>query len=122
MQKVRLISYITPEFLFLSWKNLISVDNFNNLSYVSKKNCFKPISQYWFKKTSYLINKGIFSYRVFNKDIYLSRYHSRKHILNKIKFLVIENALIFLLRFHFNSYFSSHSDFCDTEYSNFYNL
>lgn len=113
--KSRLLSYITPELLFLCWRNLLITGKDINLIYVNEKNFSEPLSKNWFKKTSALIKSANFNYEIFNKDLYLPKHRVTKTFLNKVKCLIIQNAFIFVLRFQFDDYFSNCYNFCDTD-------
>lgn len=110
--EISVVSYVTPELLFLCWRNLIVRKNKSSFSRINENNFFEPLSKNWFKKTSDLINSGDFDYKIFRKKLYFYNPQACKKILNSVKCLVVQSAFIFVLRFHFSNYFLDCYNFC----------
>jgi len=112
--KPRILDYITSELLILCWQDLLAKEKDFNTGYNNKR-FFEPLSKNWFTKTSYLISSGNFNYKIFNENLSLSKYSSSKSLLKKLKFLVIQNAFLVVLRVYFDNYFLSYYNFCGVD-------
>jgi hypothetical protein len=112
--KSKILAYITSEFLFLCWRDLLIKEKKVNVDISRNKNYFEPISKNWFKKTAILIKNGHLSYKIFKGSL-SSNDNSSKSLLNKVKFLIIQNAFTFVLRISFESYFVSCYNLCVTD-------
>lgn len=110
--KSRILDYITSELLVLCWQDLIVKEKNSSTIYNNHQKFFEPLSKNWFKKTSYLIINGNFNYKIFNENLSLSKYSSTKSLLKKLKFLIIQNAFMIVLRVYFNNYFLSYYNLC----------
>jgi len=89
----------TSNFLFYSWNDL--KNNKNLISSFSGKKVIRPISKFWFEKTSLLIKSGKFIYKK-NKDFNINCMNSKRQLLVNIKNNIIENSFILLLEPYFS--------------------
>lgn len=96
---VNLINYITPEFLFFSWKQIKYQSKIKGM-FIRKK-FIEPPSNFWFLKTSYLIRSGQFYYFCFPTLISPLPSVSDNFLLGSLinlKLIIIQNAFLMLIK------------------------
>lgn len=76
--------------LFFSWNQLKNPEVFGCFIPVNK---FPPYSSYWFKKTSFMIRRGRFTYKTKTKLNYF-KYKNKKSFFNVLNQFVIELSFI----------------------------
>lgn len=90
---IKFRDYINEQFLLYTWNNL-KID----LRFIKN---FEPIGKNWFKKTAFLLRKGLFIYSNFHIN---NRNFSncKKNSLGLLKYKIIESAILNLIQLRLN--------------------
>lgn len=90
---------ITDNFLLYSWNELKM--NKQKLCDFSKIESSRPISKSWFKRTSYLIQKGSYSYVSIKNIARKNNLNFKSKFLRTLKTKILENAFFLILKFYY---------------------
>lgn len=95
---LNLLNFVTPEFLFFSWKQIKVKTKMHNMFF--EKKFFYPPSRLWFIKTSLLIRKSNFYYSYLFTSTFVSSFLDNLFISSfiNLKFLIIQNAFLILMK------------------------